>query len=459
MFSMPAPIPGPPNDYSSATKHHSDTATISYPTHLSVTTPSSSRINGDWGFKRPFPLRTTTRSTIPLIRIKQVDSPEHITDFQSSSDHSITLEKFQELNLPISVPTGNSSDLTYFDQPGKSVFEEDGDVTAIPDGKEEELENKRWRFRGPWLAGMTDGQFDKYIEKVVRGKRTEFRAFLKQKLAAEMTADQELAAMDNQTAKPDPISGSDITEKQLLEYLKQLRDDRFRLFRLVGRFLDLAPLSAELQTQHLFSETKRKPTDRTGRDLDRGSPYSMNGPPITHPSAGLSYLRTRNFGENHPLYGPQKQHAAVKSRILAPRNPESGLYSPAIGVAGFVVDNKYGDTTFNQMRAADPKVNSELYRFNPQTEGGAKEYTVPKTATVTSNGRVVISIDQPNAQSKLVQQELEGEHDLFEEAIQAAHRPEIPRNPRGSGRHSRGTVRPMGTSAGYGLGGKFGRDT
>ncbi|XXG99139.1 hypothetical protein Hte_005474 [Hypoxylon texense] len=422
MFSMPAPIPAPPGNYSSATKHYSPTATINYPTHLTVTTTSSSRINGDWGFKRPFPLKTTTNTTYPLVRVRQVDSIEHVTDFQSASDHTITLQKFQELNLPISVPPPVSYGTPILTSP----FEESGDVTALNAEQKAELANKRWKFTGPWLAGMTDGDFNRFLEKEVRGRRSEFRAFLRENLAAEMTADQARKAREaGETAEPPTISAGDITDEEFMDHLRELRQDRMALYNLVGRFLDLAPVDLDTEYRMVGTMAPGRP-----RVLDRGSPYGANGPPITHPSAGISYLRTRNFQENHPIYGPQKDHPPVKARVLKPTHFRTGNFRPSIGVAGFVVSPTVQDTMFNATKGWSPsKFVKALHEIELEERGGSKLYVQPTMATVDSSGRVCISISETSPESEVVQKEMVGEGSVFDQVVKEIETPQVPRNP------------------------------
>lgn len=425
---MPAPIPAPPGDYSFATKHYSPTATINHPTHLTVTTTSSSRVNGDWGFKRPLPLKTTTNTTYPLVRVRQVDSTEHVTDFQSASDHTITLLKFQELNLPISVPPAGSSayETESYTRNPKSVFEEDSDVTALDEQQKVELANKRWKFTGPWLAGMTDGDFSKFLEKKVRGRRPEFRAFLKETLAAEMTADRMQKAREaGDATEPPKISPGEITDAQLTNYLRELRQERMTLYNLVSRFLDLAPIALAVEYRLLGSLALGKP-----KELSRGSPYGANGPPITHPSAGISYLRTRNFQENHPLYGPQKHHLPVEARVLKPTNLSTHNFMPTIGVAGFVGSTLAQDTSFNAAKLRNSKFGKALRDIELDKYGGSKVYVQPTKATVDSCGNVCITIGEADSQAEEVKKEMEGKSNVFEDELKALREPEVPLNPR-----------------------------
>ena len=402
---MPAPIPGATGDFSSATKHHSPTATTPHPTRLTVTTPFSSRKDGDWGFKRPLPLRTTTTSTYPLLRIKQVDSIEHITDFQSASDHTITLEKFQDLHMPITVPPREGGSYVVRDtgrlESIKSVFEEDSDVTAIPEEKNEELQNKRWRFKGPWLAGMADGEFKEYLEKEARGRRTEFREFLRKRLAVQLTNDQARKASEEASEDvPDPVSPEQVTNEQLTKYIKRLRGDPVELYQLVGLFLDLAPLANPIDPGNM--------TPGKTYTYYAENPYSHTGPPKTHPSAGISYLRTHKFQENHPLYGPQLSHAPVQARVVMPRHPPSGNPNPVVGVGGFIVKPDRNSTFNNFKSAYRNQLDRSLIEFDLETPGGVKKFTNLKDAYVDSSGRIIMRVDNPKPMAQVVQKEMMG---------------------------------------------------
>ncbi|KAI1755240.1 mitochondrial ribosomal protein MRP51 [Xylaria castorea] len=408
MFSMPNPIPASPGDYSSATKHSSATATVPFPTHLAITTPSTSRISGDWGLKRPLPLRTTTKQTFPLVRIRQMDSTEHVTDFQSASDHTMTLKKFQELNLPISVPVARESDRDYLARHPRSVFEEHGDVTALDPEQAQSIESKRWKFKGPWLAGMTDGGFNKWLEKNVRTRRTEFHAYLKDLYAKELTEEQSKQAVQDYLPVPPKVTPDSITEVQFMDYLRDLRQDRLVLFRHVSRFLDLAPLTTESQ----FIPTMKV---NRAQQFDKENPYGANGPPITHPSAGLSYLRTPNFIDNHPIYGPQKYHHVVKARVLKPRHATTGVHEPNLGIAGFIADRPTDQRVLGNAMQNSPR-GIALSRLELEQSGGAKLYYRLGSATIDSNGRVRIHMSDPgNPTAELVAKEMLGEDDMKNE--------------------------------------------
>lgn len=443
MFSMPTPIAGP-SDLSLATKHKSPTATTPFPTHLSVTTPESSRVVGDWGFKRPLPLRTTTKPTLPLVRVRKVDSIEQVTDFQSSSDHTITLRKWQEMNMDISVPQ-DPSDL----KPSKSVFEEHSDITALSAEDKVKKENSRWKFNGPWLAGMTDGEFEQYLASTVRERRPEFRDYLKQQLASEMSAEQKQQASEKAEEAPGPILPSDIGEEALTEYLRRLRGDRILLFQHVSRFLDLAPLAPEATI--LDSLRALNPGKKYDINL---SPYARNGPPISHPSAGLSYLRTKNYIDNHPIYGPQQHHPPVKARIVTPRHGSTN-YVAKIGVGGFISKIPEGESTFNYRSTGQGRGQEKipgLNEFLPDVVGGSKVYVNPYRASIDPKGKMILQFQETNTTASIVHKEMVGEGVVFEDAAKEKNEVHTYERPIRNQRISRQSPQQVfGSSANYGL--------
>jgi len=399
MFAVPAPVPAAANRWANA--FGSDSATEKYPTHQVITTLGSSRKRGDWGLKRPLPLKSTTKTTSALLRVKQIDSVEEITDF-APAPHAAALRRFQELNLPVSIPLMETRDknslMRRMNMPRRSVFEEDGDFTALDPEKQVTQLDKRWKFSGPWLAGMTPGEFESWLEKKVRPRRPEFRAFLKAKLAEEMSAEARDRAVDSGETVPAVPSPESVTEEQLAQYVQKLRSNNVDLYEMVGRFLDLAPL----QPPPLSVMTGLIAGSVAEMKIST-NPYAESGPPITHPSAGLSYLRTAMYMDNHPLYGPQKSHPPVEARMLRPRRV--GLRNEAkFGVGGFVVDNPLGDTTTNQRRPGGHAIE----RFDPTVEGGVKMFTHPQSASIGADGRTVIEVGEAYETDTMIAQELIG---------------------------------------------------
>ncbi|KAL1836465.1 hypothetical protein VTJ49DRAFT_5125 [Mycothermus thermophilus] len=403
MFSLPAPIPPPPSN-NPASPHHSETATTAYPTHQVITTLPSARKQGDWGLKRPLPPKSTTRTTHPLLRVKAIDTVEQITDFSSGADHAITLRKFQELGLPVTsqrTAAGDSatSGVNKMYLPQKSAFEDEFDVTDVPPEKRTENLETRWKFSGPWLAGMPPGEFQRWLVREVRPKRAAFREFLRNKIANELNAAAATAALDKAEEAPTPIDVSSVTEDQVIDFLRRMRYDKQPIYDLVGEFLDLAPLKPPTLAQTGLPE--QTPAKLEYKDLN--SPYAEHGPPVTHPSAGLSYLRTSMYMENHPIYGPQKEHTPAVARVLRPHQSRLGTRAK-LGVAGFVVDSgSSGDTKTNQ------KSDNRMSSLDPSIVGGQKVWVQPRQAYVDSTGHVMLKVSDASAESVLVAQELVGD--------------------------------------------------
>ncbi|KKA27091.1 hypothetical protein TD95_001136 [Thielaviopsis punctulata] len=395
LFALPKPLPAV--ESASTVYATPSTATTPYPTSQAIFTPYSSRVRGDWGLKRPLPLKTTLNTTTPSIRVKAIDAVEKLTDFNSSSDLTLTLAKFQELGLALTMPIP-SINRSFA---GKvSVFEESHDFTAITE-REGDVSHQRWKFKGPWLGGMTAGQFDKYLASL-RPRRSEFREFLRGKLAVEISQAESRKAIENGEGNtPVAKTSADITDDQVNNYIHRLRDDseRFTLFSYVSEFLDLAPITP--------------PNQGNSEAIKPVNPYATEGPPKCHPSAGLSYLRTSQYLTNHPLYGPQR-HRLTRARILS---PWKGVEVPKLGVAGIVADIPLGQNPFNLKNPN--RVEAEMARipgimsFNHEIPGGAKVHVNPKMARIDSQGRVQLTVDEGTPESRLVFDELQGKANIY----------------------------------------------
>jgi hypothetical protein len=276
------------------------------------------------------------------------------------------------------------------------VFDEDIDSTA----DESRHEDTRWKFKGPWLAGQTDGAFNTYVVTEVRKRKLEFHKFVRAACANALTAEaRRTATAAGMTEEmPPAVEASDVTEEQLTEYIKTLRDERVNLYKLVRSFLDLPPapskkLSDVLLTQILSSS---RPGELFGKDfVETSSPYAETGPPKTHPSAGLAYSRTSQHIYNHPVWGPQKTKPPVRARIVMPKGASTGSFPPALGVGGFVTDvpstsefNWGGGGRSKPARAVIPGV----LNIEPGKVGGSKTYVQPTHARIDPKGRVLLTV-------------------------------------------------------------------
>ncbi|KAL7800174.1 mitochondrial ribosomal protein MRP51 [Trichoderma ceciliae] len=427
MFSIPKPLPEPPSTNLHIGEHKSATMTRPYPQHQSLASPLASREKGDWGLKRPFPLKSTMATSTPFIRVKQVDTVENVTNFASAADHSLSLEKFQELRVAMSVPSStdrkfDSSSMT--EMWHKSVFEEDMDFTDFQRGRGDD---RRWKFQGPWLARMTEGEFIEYLNKKVRPKRAHFRALLKDKLAEDITTSRNKAAMEDGKDPTAKIGARDISEEQFTDYLRSLRSDRVTLYALVSKFLDLAPLGQPVGIIQTFWSNRDS--------LAPESPYGKSGPPPSHPSAGISYLRTGSFMENHPVYGPQGKRTPALARVVYPK---SGPVSPKLGVGGFVADAPPGDNEFNFKTVIRGRISANktmlngIMHLDTTTFGGAKAYVDATTASVDPSGKVVLRLRETSPEAQVVARESKGLTEIYHDGPTKGYFPSAPNDQRSS---------------------------
>jgi Mitochondrial ribosomal protein subunit len=390
LFSIPRPLPKPAIDLKTSGIFNSDTATLPYPTRLAITTPPSSLSRGDWGLKRPLPLRSTAQTSTPHIRVESIDTWEHVTEFSSAANHTLTLQKWQEINLPLSTP-GDPTNTFYLSAhraKGAGVFEED------TSGSSAEKNPHRWKFKGPWLAGQNPMEFNEYIRNEVRRRKPEFHRFLREVKAREDTEVAQREAERRQENAP-VIKPDDITDEQLKQYIRELRYDRPTLFRLIRQFFDLPPLSPKVEAIQNFVESSSTLDSRmhtiNNRDLSEpSSPYAITGPPKTHPSAGLSYLRTNSKIYNHPIYGPQSQPPPVLGRVIKPKN-SIGAFFAKLGVAGVVAD---APRTLDNYRGkwGGRLSHPGLLNIEPDKIGGSKIWLRPTLASIDTQGRIDLKL-------------------------------------------------------------------
>jgi hypothetical protein len=421
VFSLPKPLPQPITNLSSIANFQSETATLPYPTQQSITTTQSSQVRGDWGLKRPFPMRSTTRSSTPLIRINAVDTYEQVTDFASAADHTLTLRKWQEIDLPLTTSPVNQRDAIYSGAKvgGNSVFEDKLDTIAPSDGSVLDVHDTRWKFKGPWLASMTEGEFNTYLRKQVSKRKLEFQKFLRKACADALTSEQNRQAPERDGAVLPPVEVNDITDEQLTRYVKTLRGNMREMNMLIRRFLDIPPNNPPIQNsvdalKKLLNGYDDQRIDITSEDHApvTDSPYGVSGPPATHPSAGLAYGRTASHLMNHPVFGPQSSHPPVQARIVMPRDAAVGNFAPMLGVGGFVAAVpseqaggafNYRDTMNGSQRTSGELIPG-LMKIEPDKVGGSKAWVKPESASVDAKGRIVLVVQAAEPESVAVKE-------------------------------------------------------
>ncbi|PHH59803.1 hypothetical protein CDD81_2570 [Ophiocordyceps australis] len=397
MFSLPKPLTHSSSKHARQDDLRSNTMTQPIPQYQAIASPYTSREKGDWGLKRQMPLKYTLAVSSPSLRIHQIDTRESVTDYASAADHVVSLEKFQQLGVCMAPQPPHANSITAISYSpalaNKSVFEESTDVTAVTKHTRK-LYCQRWKFRGPNVGAMTYGQLLQYIRKQVQPRRAAFNELIRKKKAEQMTSVQRQEAISKGEKPPPPVRAREIKDQELTEYICLLRNDRLTLFDLVADFLDLVPLPPPA---HIIDALKKSSLK---------SQYKSAGQPASHPSAGISYLRTSSCMDNHPLYGPQEYPEPVLARVLRPRFQ---TMLPRLGIGGFVTTVPSGNNEFNRRhdlkKVAPPKGVSYL---DLETPGGAKTYIQAKRAHVDPLGRVVLEAGLTSAEAKLIALERKG---------------------------------------------------
>jgi hypothetical protein len=438
LFSLPPPLPAAPVESSTAgqTLRTSDTATQPYPTYQAISTPASSRSRGDWGLKRPLPSRSIPKNS-PHLRIKAIDNLNHITDFESAADHTQTLAKWQDMNVPITLPPNARTQIS--DSSNKlrpSAFSEDYDNTTLqPHGEEQttftaeralrergrqaaevaKRERSRqseigeedgpvvtkstWKTQGPHLNDLTQEEFERYLMNLVRQHKPEFIKFLQavkieKKRGEQLSRMRSMSESDPQRFELELQHKSRVDAREMDDWIKELRDNHdslnSELAMLVRDFFDLPAFPAPRATGGgLTSELTR--------------PKSDAGPPSTHPSAGLSYMLTNAVVDNHPKYGPQSERSPVQARVLRTKNSARGRDNRAdVGLGGFVTSilpgNVPGASRFKDL-ASRTFVKNPLADLDLSLTGGNKVWLQPKSAYIDEAGRVRLNVAEASSVS------------------------------------------------------------
>lgn len=399
LFALPKPLTPALKNTSSQPVAHSDTATSPYPTHAAIETATDALHRGEWGLKRALPLKSTTKTGTPYIRIKDgIDTIEHITNFEPAADHVLTLKKFQTLNIPVLLPDDRGHQGP---NPGglfSSPFEDRFHSTS----KSTSRNSRRWTSEGPWIAGQSNLEFEAFLKSQVRERKSDFRGFLRETLIAERTQ-QRLAqiALESSEGQDGEVQINDETrssvaneiatkvssdEAALDSYIKQLRAKPSKFTPLIQAFFDL-PDTPQRGRDNSGQPLEWKIGNAEFRQSSIASPsYREMGMPTTHPSAGLGYLRLASYAANHPVYGPQSQADPIQARILKPgtKMVADNRRRAKLGAAGFVTDQyQEGYNT------SDDKASAQLREFASQP-GGNKYPVRPSKVYILPDGRPVM---------------------------------------------------------------------
>lgn len=429
LFALPPPIALPAAPPSSDQVAASDTATTVYPRYAAIETTTISGSRGDWGFKRPLPLKTTKTTSNPVVRlVRGIDTPEHVADFESAADHALTLRKFQELHIPIqheakeqtggyrndvikvhrsvfrsthdntsAAPSSrveaNSSTGIWPEIGSQDVFNQLPDqlkqIQAQVDEREKASQDdrldqsgnraleaatktrvppqlhKRWRYSGPSLIQMSGMEFSDYIHSLGQKERD----LLIDKIKKIMVHRRKERARDKGEGL-EGITEESITPEDIAKYMRYLRNSPSKFGPILAEMLDLPEGPSKAW------KAENEPWEY-GRMTLATEAWTVKGPPKTHPSAGLSYLRSAAFAHNHPVLGPQKSSLPVVARAVKTRSKPAGGNDVDYGVAGFIVPKP----DMGAVRASE--------NFTP-CPGGIKTILRPGAAMIKEDGSLLM---------------------------------------------------------------------
>lgn len=426
LFALPPTIALPAAPPSSDQISSSDTATTVHPQFAAIETTTLSGNQGDWGFKRPLPLKATQTTGTPIVRlVRGIDTPEHVADFESAADHAITARKFQELNHPLRHPQGSGARNIFTDRMHHSVFRASHDNTTnlsassparaasfgvwpnispedilnqLPESIQKRqrqateaakidkrdqpleanmsagapsivasrrrVEQRRWRYGGPSLTQISGMEFDEYLHKLGQKERDMLNTRVRKEIVHEKLIKARDAGDMDKT-----IHEEDVTAEEVKDYMRYLRNEPRKFGPIITEILDLPEVAPPKQIPRSAELWEY------GRDTLAAPHWRETGPPKTHPSAGLSYVHTDAHATNHPSYGPQKLAPitlarAVKTRYRAGSSNNETDY----GVAGFIVPKPDDASTFKTNEIFTPK------------SGGLKVAVRPGPAFIQTNG-------------------------------------------------------------------------
>lgn len=465
LFSLPNPLPRPEAS-SVFTGTTSNSATLPYPTHQAIATTKSSLARGDWGLKRPIPSRSRiVQTSNPVLKVTQLDTIEHITDYDSASDHVRTREKWEELDIPIMRGMHAMRDTGLYDRHTvDGAFDRRSDVTSyenneglddpaahfqkikrsmeatlreeqrakrakaknpnapdapfVPFGAyvpDAELRNvRRWKHEGPWLPGMSSADIMKYITKQLDPRKEEFHRILVHYVKNDIYTARNDAFSKNETLPLDEAEAAVMIRQQEKKWSKFTQEEIDAGIKELRKEAALDPLKSKL-FQHLVGPFLRLPTfkfkdaswsseNKKQEALQRFDDSSV--PLSTHPSAGLGYLRTTSHMMNHPILGPQAKRQPVTARVLQPRTLyNSNERHARLGIGGFVTNDPeaYVDAkNINRKMYTRKRGSSGTDVFDEVTYGGAKVELVPQFASVDIDGRIHLATERAHGAEILV---------------------------------------------------------
>lgn len=419
LFALPPAIALPVAPPSSSEIQHSDTATTPFPRFAAIETTETCGKVGDWGFKRALPSKSFKNTNNPVVRlVRGIDTAEHVADFESAADHTLTLRKFSELDHPLKLAetdtiskgiardlrngvfrasSDNTTNLTSTspykagysglygeasasavraELPPKLRKQEDGQTQqdlGTSDRKRGMLSSriplKRWRYTGPSLAAISGEQFEEYLKGLGQEEKT--RLF--DQIRDQVVLDKQTKSRD-QGVLNEEFKKEDVTEQELQDHIRYLRETPSVFGPMIAKVLDLP-----------FVQPPDRHRDNPnwwdyGRSTLASPIWGTEGTPATHPSAGLSYT-AGTHSVNHPKYGPQAVNHPVVTRAVR-KQARVVNQSTTYGVAGFIMTGADGSRA---QFGAKPFV---------KADGGMKAAVVPAQAYIHANGSLRMRVEE-----------------------------------------------------------------
>jgi hypothetical protein len=441
LFALPNPLPRPNvgDTYGAGITRASETATLPYPTHQAIATTKSSLARGDWGLKRPLPARSRLlQVSDPVLRVTQLDTIEHVTDFDSAADHVRTRQKWEEMGIPVMKGMSQMRDYDLSGIPPGGAFEVRDDTTSYdtelgmdeaglylqalkenskknsqankqftpfrpPPVNAEVHNSRRWKHDGPWLPGMNAEDFTTYLGKEISKRRTEFNKYLKEFVKNEIYTTRQLAASTSGDVAPMDIQEAKEWDAERSKQWAQISEQDIQAgIKALRRETANNPLASKLVTK-LILPFLRLPTIKfkniayaeqaTNRDIEQYQFDQESAPLSTHPSAGLGYLRTRSYIANHPILGPQSSPSPITARVVQPRTTSGTkeIYA-RLGVGGFVANDQYRSTDTSSANRANISNARDVETIDIDTPGGKKVMVQPMFGSVSNDGRIHVKL-------------------------------------------------------------------
>lgn len=288
----------------------------------------------------------------------------------------MTLRKFQELHLPVSLPPLARRSRTEIGKRHESPFESRLDNVSHSQGASQ-LGAQVYRQMGPWLGGQSEIQFQAYLN-TLRRRRPELLKQLREQYANRLAVERRKKAQDEGGLDADQtIEPVQVSDEEFQAWLKRLRADKRLAGPELSRLLDLHTLSSEIPSMFMG---RNNYYEANATKLATPA-YANQGPPRTHPSAGLAYSRSGAIISNHPQYGPQQAMRPVEARVLAAKTRKRRYKRrPVLGVGGIAYEDDERESSEDSLRG--------LEYLDPSIPGGGRIWVSPRRVSISSKGSI-----------------------------------------------------------------------